>query len=129
MAVVGMLALIGLIWFAAGLALIAAPTWWSALMARTLSSPSRRFSLTHAMMLIGLILVIGTSSLQTVWLWTSLGVIAVLKGMFFLGAPEALRVRVLEWWSRTPTWAHRVAGLCMVGLAVLLTIETVRIVA
>lgn len=128
MVVAGLLALIGLIWFAAGLALIAVPTWWSALMTQMVASPSRRFALTHVMILVGLLLVIGTSSLQTAWLWAVLGVLAVLKGMFFLGAPAGLRDRVVTWWSGTPTWAHRIVGLCMVGLAVLLTIETVRVV-
>ena len=128
MVVVAILASVGVIWLAVGLALIAAPAWWSTLMTGMISSPSRRFALTQVMILIGLLLVIGTSSLQTVWLWGSLGVLAVLKGMFFLGAPEGLRGRVLSWWSRTPAWAHRIIGLCMVGLAVLFTIEAVRTV-
>ncbi len=128
MVVVGILAVIGLIWLASGLVLIAVPAWWSTLMTGMVSSPDRRFALTQAMILIGLLLLIATSALQTVWLWVGLGVIAVLKGMFFLGAPEKLRVRAVNWWSRMPTWAHRIAGLCMVGLAVLLTIEAVRIV-
>lgn len=126
MVVVGILAVIGLIWFASGLALIAVPAWWSALMSRMVSHPSRRFAVTQVMILIGLTLLIGTASLQTFWMWGALGVIAVLKGMFFLGAPDWVRMRILDWWARTPMWAHRIAGLCMVGLAVLLTIEAVR---
>ena len=91
------------------------------------SYPGRRFAIAQVMILLGLALLIGTTSLQTAWLWAVVGTIVVLKGMFFLGAPEPLRVRLVAWWSRTPSWAHRVAGLCLVGLAVLLTIETVRI--
>ncbi len=128
MVVVGLLSVIGLIWLAAGLALIAVPGWWRALMPPMVSSPGPRFAFTHVMILIGLTLLIGTSSLQTVWLWVALGTIAVLKGMFFLGASEGLRMKVLDWSSRTPTWVHRIAGLCLVGLAMLLTIEAIRIV-
>lgn len=126
MLVVGLLAVIGLIWLATGLTLIAVPSWWSARMTRMMSSPGPRFAVTQVMILIGLTLVVGTASLATVWLWGTVGAIAVLKGMFFLGAPDRIRMRPVEWWSRTPIWAHRLAGLGLVGLAVLLTIESVR---
>lgn len=128
MVVVGLVAVIALIWLAAGLALIAVPGWWRTFMTGMVSYPSRRFAITQVMILIGLTLLIGTSSFQSVWLWAALGMLAVLKGMFFLGAPERVRMKAVGWWSRTPTWAHRIAGLCMVGLAVLLTIEAVRVV-
>lgn len=127
MVLVGFLAAIGLIWLASGLVLIAVPRWWSDLVTALGTRPDRRFATAQVMILIGLALVVGAASLQTVWLWGILGTIAVLKGMFFLGAPAWMRARVVDWWCRSPTWSHRIAGLAMVGLAVLLTIEVVRI--
>ena len=58
-----------LIWGVAGLILTVAPTVWIAFVKKVLSDPWKRFWITQCMLLIGLVLIIGTATLQGFWLW------------------------------------------------------------
>jgi threonine/homoserine/homoserine lactone efflux protein len=98
-------------------------------MTRVLRDAVYRFVMTQLLILVGLILIIGPSSYQGHWLWVLLGSVAVVKGLFFLSAPERGRAALLQWWDRTPVWAHRASGVLMVAFAVLLALETIRTVS
>ncbi len=126
MVTAGVLAIIGLMWMACGVAMIAVPSWWVGWTLHVCSQPVSRFLLTQVAILGGLVLILGTSGHQGFWLWVAIGSLAVLKGMLFLGAPRRLYHRLLERWGRVPLWAHRVAGILLVTLATLLTFDTLR---
>lgn len=126
MLAVGLLAIIGLVWMGSGVAMIAVPAWWTGWILRLCFQHVSRFLLTQVAILGGLVLALGTSGHQGSWLWRTIGFLGVLKGMLFLGAPERLYTPLLERWGRTPLWAHRLAGILLVGLATLLTIDTLR---
>ena len=120
------LALIGLFWAGAGVALIAIPGRWLAWSTRLVSEPSYRFVLTQVTILVGLLLIIGTPFGQFRWVWATIGSIAVLKGVFFLGAPERMRAGLMAWWLAWPAWGHRLSGLLLIGLATLLAVDLIR---
>ncbi len=121
--------LIGLTWLGFGLAMIAVPSRLAGWLQRSFSYPLYRFLLTQAILLGGLILVLGSTELPSHILWIALGVIAVLKGMFLLGAPDKLFVRLLGWWQRMPHWALRLAGLVLVTLSTLLAVDTIHVLS
>ncbi|MBM4122989.1 MAG: hypothetical protein FJ249_10410 [Nitrospira sp.] len=118
--------LIGLSWAAAGVAMVTAPAWWQDRTVGMLMAPLSRFLLTQGMVLGGLILILGTSHQQGVWLWGMLGALLVAKALVLLGMPEPLRARLIEWWRRSPAWSLQLAGVLQVALATLLVIDTWR---
>ncbi len=119
--------LIGLIWLGFGLTMIAVPSRLVGWLQRSFSHPFYRFLLTQAILLGGLILLLGGAELPSHILWIALGVIAVLKGMFLLGAPDKLFVRLLGWWQSMPHWALRLTGLVLVTLSTLLAVDTIHV--
>ena len=74
----------------------------------------------------GLVLFLGTSEHQGLWIWRTIGVLGILKGIFVLGAPERLSTRKLRWWGGIPLWAHRLVGMLLVGLATFFMLDTLR---
>lgn len=121
-----LLTMIALVWAGSGVTLIAVPLLCTGWVRRVFCQPVQRFLLTQGAILFGLILLLGTSGHQAHWLWVTIGGIGILKGMFFLGAPEKLRDPALNWWCHLPHWIHRASGVLTVGLAALLIIDTVR---
>lgn len=117
---------IGLVWVGAGAALIAAPAWWTGLMTRVFREPAARFVAGQLMLFLGLLLIVGSASYGASWAWVGVGAIAVLKGLFFLGGPQGLRYRLMEWWERVPAWTQRGAGALLVALAVLWVVDMLR---
>jgi uncharacterized protein YjeT (DUF2065 family) len=126
MLAIALLTIIALLWAASGVMLIAVPSSFTDRVRRTFADPLPRFFMMQAAILIGLILVLGTSTHQASWLWFAIGGIAILKGMFFLGAPAKLREPILDWWCRWPQWSQRIYGGLVVALAALLAIDTIR---
>jgi hypothetical protein len=118
--------LLSLIWLAVGLAMVATPAWWNQWVRRTMTDALSRFLLLQAMMLGGLVLVLGASTYRGYWLWVFLGALQTAKALILLGAPHSLRERLLAWWERSPLWAHRLAGVTLTVLATLLAIDTLR---
>ena len=126
MLTLGVLTIIGLLWMGSGVAMIAVPSWWMGWILRSCSQPVSRFLLSQVAILGGLVLFLGTSGHQGSWLWRTIGFLGVLKGMYVLGAPERLSTAPLRWWGGMPPWAHRLVGICLVGLATLFTIDSLR---
>lgn len=118
--------LISLILVAAGIAMMAMPSWWSGWVRRVLVDPFRRFLLTQGMILGGLILILGASAHPGHWLWVTVGLLGVGKALVLLGAPDSLCHRLLNLLERSPLWAHRLSGLTLVVLGTFLTIDTIR---
>ena len=126
MVTLGLLAIIGLLWMGAGIAMIAAPSWWTSWIMRAWPHHVWRFLLAQVALLGGLVLFLGTSEHQGVWIWRTIGVLGILKGIFVLGAPERLSTRKLRWWGGIPLWAHRLVGMLLVGLATFFMLDTLR---
>lgn len=126
MLAVGLLIVIALVWAGYGVILIAVPSSCTDWIQCAFGRPVHRFLLTQAAILFGLLLLLGTTGHRAYWLWAILGGIAILKGMFFLGAPGRLRDRVFNWWCHLPRWGQRLCGVLTVGLAALLIIDTAR---
>lgn len=121
-----LLGLISLAWAVAGTAMTVIPAWWSAWVSRVVQDPLGRFLLTQAMILGGLVLMLGSASLLGYWLWMPFGLLGVVNALALIGAPQPARERILQWLGRRPLWVHRVAGVMMVALATLLVIDTIR---
>ena len=65
--------------------MIGAPSWWAKTIRRWASNPFYRFLLTQATVLVGLILLLGTSGHPGYGLWVTIGGLEILKGLIFLG--------------------------------------------
>jgi threonine/homoserine/homoserine lactone efflux protein len=122
----GLFGLISLAWLAWGVALAGLPTSTARWIRRTVRDPLPRFLLAQGLMLAGLLLLLGTGATGMRWLWMSIGGVMVVKGMLWLGAPEAFRARLLNQFDHLPPWSRRVVGVIMMGLATLLATETIR---
>lgn len=83
----------------------------------------RRFWVAYAMMLMGLVLIVGTTGLRGFWLWVACGGIAVAKACLVLGASVSFRERVLHKVGTWPVWLHRCHGMVSVVLTVLLAAD------
>ena len=124
----GALLLIGavsLAWGIMGLMLIVAPSGWIAFTKKTLTDPWQRFWVTQAMLLFGLVLIIGTAPLQGFWLWVGCGVIAVLKACFILGLSKDFLGRLAIMATNQAMWVYRGSGLLTLVLAFLLATDTI----
>ncbi len=112
-----------LAWGALGLWFAVAPVPALARTRRAFFDPWRRFWIAQATLLIGLLLIIGTASLEGRWLWAVCGGVGVVKGCVWLGVTEALRDRMWRWVDRCPAWLVRCDGALGVMLAVLLAAD------
>jgi hypothetical protein len=117
---------LSLAWFAAGLALVLAPTPWRGWVRRWLLDPLSRLFVTQGLMLAGLVLIAGSASLRGRWVWTVLGVLVVAKGAALLALSDDGREAWLAAGDRLPGPAYRLAGVVNVALATLLAIDTLR---
>ena len=108
---------IGLVWGMMGLVLTVSPSVWIAFSRKTLTDPWQRFWVAQAMLLFGLVLIIGTASLQGFWLWVGCGIIAVLKACFILGSSENFRYRLAAMATKQSMWVYRGSGFLTLVLA------------
>ena len=76
--------------------------------------------MTQALLICGLILIVGTLMLEGFWLWIVCGLIMVVKACLFLGGTDLFRMRLLQLVNGWPYWTIRVVGMLNLGLAVLL---------
>ncbi|MBW8064709.1 MAG: hypothetical protein FVQ04_02390 [Nitrospira sp.] len=109
-----------------GLAMLIVPSEWGAWIRRTMKEPLSRFLLAQAMVLCGLLLLLGGLTDPGYWLWVAIGALMIVKGMAWLGLSASLRDRLLSWHERYPIWTHRLGGVVMMALATLLGIDAVR---
>jgi hypothetical protein len=120
------LGVISIVWGGMALASIAAPSWWRDWIARQMAQPLRRLLWGQAIMVAGLVLIVGTSGLNGYWVWVSIGGLAVVKGLLLLGLPAPMLATLLEWWRRRPLWVDQIAGVVSMALATLLAIDFIR---
>ena len=116
---------ISLAWGTMGLVLIVAPIVWIAFVKKTLADPWQRFWVTQAMLLSGLVLIIGTAPLQGFWLWVGCGVIAVLKACLILGSSEDFLDRLATMAINQSMWVYRVSGLLTLVVAFLFAADII----
>ncbi len=115
--------LISVVWGASGLVIAIVPALAVTWAARMFRDVWWRFWAAQAALLIGLLLIVGTSHLKGFWLWVACGVIGVVKGCAILGASESFRDRMLQWLGHWPLWLHRCNGMMALFLAVLLAAD------
>lgn len=121
------LGFVSLIWFAAGVVMIAAPAWLSGQVQRSLADPFSRFFATQGMALAGVLVVLGSSVEQRSWFWIAVGSLATAKALILLGLPAHHRDWLLSWWCAGSPWLQRLGGAVAVALATLLAIDAVRL--
>ena len=117
------LGLFSVVWGAWGLLFVIMPTQAITWTKSFFFDVGRRFWIALAVLLIGLLLIIGTESLEGRWLWVACGGISVLKACWLLGASESCRDRAWQYCSRWPTWLLRCDGVIILALAVLLAAD------
>ena len=112
------MALTSLAWGVAGLTVAVVPALGLVWTQQILLDPWPRFWFAQAVLLIGLLLMVGTTDLTAFWLWAVCGALAAIKGCLLLGAPVSWRERVLRWLGTWPSWLYRVGGTIDLVLAV-----------
>ncbi len=120
------LGFVSLVWFAAGVVMIAAPAWLSGHLQRSLADPFSRFLALQGAALAGVLVVLGSSVEQRSWFWIAVGSLATAKALVLLGLPAHHRDQLLSWWCARPLWLQRLSGIAAVSLATLLAIDAVR---
>ena len=119
------MALTSLAWGLAGLTIAVVPALALVWCRRILLDPWPRFWFAQAVLLIGLLLMIGTTDLMAFWLWAVCGALAAIKGCLLLGAPVSWRERVLRWLGTWPPWLYRSGGVVDLALAVCLAADLI----
>lgn len=120
------LGFVSLVWLAAGIVMIVAPTWLSGHVQRNLADPFSRFLVLQGAALAGVLVVLGSSVEQRSWFWIAVGSLATAKAVVLLGLSARHRDRLFAWWCARPLWLQRLAGFMTVSLATLLAIDAVR---
>jgi len=110
--------LTSLAWGLAGLTIAVVPALAPVWSRRILLDPWPRFWFGQAILLIGLLLMIGTTDLMGFWVWAVCGALAAIKACLLLGAPVSWRERVLRWLDTWPPWLYRVGGTIDLALAI-----------
>lgn len=110
---------IGVVWGAMGLVMLAFPTIWRSSISGRLHDDGFRFVVMQGIVLAGLVLVIGTSGFQAFGLWVLVGCLGVALASFLLGCSSSTREKVVRTIERWPLWLYRLGGVMMVTLAVL----------
>jgi hypothetical protein len=120
------LSLVSLLWFAAGVAALAAPAWWGHRLYRSMAEPVSRFLVTQGLLLAGVLLLLAAAELPRSWFWMAVGGLAAAKALVLLSLPDRSRKQLLAWWTSQPMWVPRLAGAVMAALATLLAIDAAR---
>lgn len=115
-----------LLWVGVGLAMLVFPAEYLKWGRNLLTQDRHRFLISQTIIFCGLLLVLGTTQHQGYWLWATLGCLAMLKGLIFLGATDRFKQRLLTLWEGVPLGMLRVMGLLTITLATYLTIDTFR---
>ena len=110
--------LTGLAWGLAGLTVAVVPGLGLVWAGRILLDPWPRFWFGQTILLIGLLLMIGTTALMGFGVWAVCGALAAIKACLLLGAPVLWRERALRWLGTWPPWLYRVGGTLDLALAV-----------
>jgi len=85
---------------------------------RVFLDPWWRFWMGQAILLMGLLLMIGTVVLKGFWVWVACGGLAVAKACILLGATVSRRDRILQQINNWPTWLYRCSGVIHLAFAV-----------
>ena len=117
--------LTSLAWGLAGLMVAIVPAMGPAWARRVFLDPWWRFWVAQAILLMGLLLMIGTAGLTGFWVWVVCGGLAVTKACLLLGVPQSWRERVLQWLGNWPPWVYRVGGTVDLALAVCLAADLI----
>ena len=117
--------LTSLAWGLAGLTVAIVPALGLVWARRILLDPWWRFWFGQVILLIGLLLMIGTTDLTAFWVWAVCGTLAAIKACLLLGAPASWRERVLQWLGTWPPWLYRVGGTLDLALAVCLAADLI----
>ena len=107
-----------LAWGLLGLMMTIVPAMGLACVKGVFLDPWRRFWMGQAIMLMGLILMIGTVGLKGFWVWVACGGLAVAKACILLGATASGRDRILRRINHWPVWLYRCSGMIHLALAV-----------
>jgi len=110
---------IGVVWGAIGLFMLVFPILWRSSVPRRLRDPGFRFVVMQGIVLIGLVLVIGTTGFQGFGIWVSVGGLGVAMACFILGCSSNIWDNLVRSVERWPLWLYRVGGVMMICLAVL----------
>ena len=92
---------------------------------RVVRDPWWRFWVAQAILLMGLVLMIGTAGLKGFWVWAVCGGLAVTKACLLLGATASWREQVLQWIGNWPPWLARVVGTVDLAFAVCLAADLI----
>ena len=114
------LAAIAVIWRADGLALLAAPRPVVTLLRETLTTSPGLLRWEAVAAALGAGLLLAAPGLWLGALWGLCGIVMIVKGVFLVGGPPALRQRVLDWWLGLEDVDYRLWGIGLCTLAVLL---------
>lgn len=117
--------LTSLAWGVAGLTVAVVPELGVVWARRIFLDPWWRFWVAQAILLMGLLLMIGTAGLTGFWLWAVCGGLAATKACLLLGATASCRERVLQWLGNWPPWVYRVGGTIDLALAVCLAADLI----
>lgn len=121
-------ALVSLLWFAAGVAALAAPAWWNERLHRTMADPVSRYVAAQALVLAGVLVLLAAAEPPRSWFWMAVGGLAAAKALMLFGLPDRHRERLLARWTGWPLWVPRLAGAVTVALATLLAIDAARMI-
>ena len=119
------MALTSLAWGLAGLTVAVVPAMVPVWAKRILLDPWPRFWFGQVILLIGLLLMIGTTDLTAFWVWAVCGALAAIKACLLLGAPVSWRERVRQWLDTWPPWLYRAGGTIDLALAVCLAADLI----
>ncbi|MCY4612455.1 MAG: hypothetical protein OXB94_02385 [Nitrospira sp.] len=119
------MALTSLAWGLAGLTVAVVPAMGPVWAKRILLDPWPRFWFGQVILLIGLLLMIGTTDLTAFWVWAVCGALAAIKACLLLGAPVSWRERVRQWLGTWPPWLYRAGGTIDLALAVCLAADLI----
>ena len=113
-----MMGVMVLAWGLAGLMMTIVPTMGLTCAKRVFFDPWWRFWIAQAILLMGLLLMIGTPGLKGFWVWVVCGGLVVAKAGFLLGATASCRDRMLERIGNCPPWLYRCGGTIHLAFAV-----------
>ena len=115
--------LTSLAWGLAGLTVAVVPAVALVWAKPILLDPWPRFWFGQTILLIGLLLMIGTTALKGFWVWAACGALATIKACLLLGAPVSWRERALRWLGTWPPWLYRLGGTLDLAFAVGLAVD------
>ena len=81
--------------------------------------------MTQGMIVAGLLLMVGTSRFQGYWLWATIGLFSLLKGLVILGSSEEFRKRVMAFVEKVPLRLYRFSGVLTVLLVSLFVADVI----